>query len=72
MLIWNDIVFVVGIERLMLRRNVDFFGRQLDTREVLEQIGVVGGVQVQKGKGGVARLAGEICPRSVHAQTRCV
>lgn len=43
-LVWHNIVLVVGIERLMLRRDVDLLGRQFDTGEVLEQIGVVGGV----------------------------
>lgn len=61
-LIRNDIVLVVGVERLVLRRNVDFLGRELDARKVLEQVGVVGGVEMQVGEGRVARLMGTQLP----------
>lgn len=59
MLVWNHNVFlvVVGVERLMARRNVDLFGGQLDAREVFEKVGVVSSVHVDVAEGGIARLA---------------
>lgn len=40
----------------MLRRDMDLLGRQFSTREVLEQIGMVGGVEVEMGEGRISRL----------------
>lgn len=56
MLVWHNIVFVVGIERLMLWRDIDLLCGHLDACKVLEQVGVVGGMEVEVGEGGVARL----------------
>lgn len=55
-LVWHDIIFIVGIEWLMLRRDINFLGGQFDACKVLEQMGVVGGVEMEMGKGGIARL----------------
>lgn len=45
-LIWDYIVLIVGIEWLMLRRDIDLLCGQFDACEVFEQVGVVGGVEV--------------------------
>jgi len=36
MLIGNDVVFVVGVYRLVLWWDIDLFSRKLETREVFE------------------------------------
>ena len=46
MLVGHNVVLVIRIEGLVLRRNVDVLGRQLDTGEVLQEIRVVGRVQM--------------------------
>lgn len=46
MLVRHEIFFVVRIERLMLRCYEDFFGGELDAREVFEEVGVVRRVPV--------------------------
>lgn len=46
MLVRHEIFLVVRIERLMLRRHEDFFGGELDAREVFEEVGVVRRVHV--------------------------
>lgn len=46
MLVRHEIFFVVRIERLMLRCYKDFFGGELDAREVFEEVGVVRRVHV--------------------------
>lgn len=56
MLIWHDIVLVVRIDGLVLRCDLDLFGRQLDPGEVFEQVRVVRLMQVQKCEARVARL----------------
>lgn len=50
MLVGHDIIFIIRVDRLMLRRNVDLFGRELETREVLEKVGVMRLVQVEEGE----------------------
>jgi len=57
MLIRHYIVLIVRIDGLVLRRDIDFFGRQFDTSEVLEQISVVGRVQMDVSEAGIARLS---------------
>ncbi|KXT05442.1 hypothetical protein AC578_11100 [Pseudocercospora eumusae] len=52
MLVWHDMVLVIGIDGLVLRCDLNLFCRQLDSGKVFEQIGVVGVVQVQKGQRG--------------------
>lgn len=56
MLVRNNIVFVFWIQRLMLWWDIDLFLRQLNTRELLEQIGVVRFVEVNVGVRTVAGL----------------
>lgn len=46
MLVRHEIFLVVRIERLMLWRDKDFFGGELDAREVFEEVGVVRRVHV--------------------------
>lgn len=49
-LVRHDIVFIIWIQRLVLSRHVNVFGRELDARKVFEQVCVVGGMQVQLGE----------------------
>lgn len=56
MLVGHDVVFVVGVDRLVLGRDIDFFGWKLQTGEVFEEVGVVRLVEVEEGEGGVAGL----------------
>lgn len=84
MLVRNDVVLVLRVQRLVLRRDVDGFGGQVAARfvggggvegggggqrgvggvwgngerarEVFEEVGVVGAVQVEVGVRGVAGL----------------
>lgn len=46
----HDIVFIIRVDRLVLWRNVDLFGWKLETREVLEKVGVMRLVQVEEGE----------------------
>lgn len=46
MLVRNYVIFVVWIERLMLRRDVDLLSRKLYSCEILQQVCVMGGVEV--------------------------
>jgi hypothetical protein len=46
MLVRNDVVFILGIDRLVFRRHVDFFHGELDTQVVFHQVGMVGGVEM--------------------------
>ena len=57
MLIGHDVILVIGVYRLMLWWNVDFFSWQLKAREVFEQVGVMRLVEMEEGEGGVARLS---------------
>jgi hypothetical protein len=41
MLIGHDIILVIGVYRLVLWWNVDFFSWQLEAREVFEQVGMM-------------------------------
>lgn len=50
MLIGNDIVFVIGVDRLVLGQDIDLLGWQLEAREVLEKVGVMRLVQVEEGE----------------------
>jgi len=54
MLIGHNIILVIGVYRLVLWWNVDFFGWQLEAREVFEQVGMVRLVEMEEGEGGVA------------------
>ena len=56
MLVWDNVLFLVGIEWLVLRGDIDLFGWQLDARKVFEQVGVVCSVHVDMAEGGIARL----------------
>ena len=58
MLVGDNIVFVFRVQRLVLWCDGDFFCGQLDACEVFEEVGVVGGVEVDVGEGGVAGLGG--------------
>lgn len=49
MLVRHYIVLIVRIERLMLGRDVDFFGGELDGGEGFQKVGVVGGVEMEVG-----------------------
>lgn len=55
MLVWNDIIFIVWIQWLMLGRDGDLLGWQPDACEVFEKIGMVSSVQMQMGEAGIAR-----------------
>lgn len=57
-LVRHDVVFVVRVDGLVLRRDRDFLGGEFDAVEVFEEVGVVGGVEVDVGEGGVAGLEG--------------
>ena len=57
-LVRDNVILVVGIDRLVLGRDVDFLRRQFDACKVLEQVGVVRRVHVDVGEGRVARLVG--------------
>lgn len=46
----HDIVFIIGVDRLVMWRNVDLFGWKLETRKVLEKVGVMRLVQVEEGE----------------------
>lgn len=50
MLIGYDVVFIVRVYGLMLWRDIDLFGRKLETREVLEQVGVMRLVEMEIGE----------------------
>ena len=50
MLIGNDVVFVVRVDRLVLWWDIDLFGGQLETREVFEQVGVMRLVEMEIGE----------------------
>ena len=54
MLIGHDIVFVVGVYRLVLWWDIDLFSRKLKAREVLEQVGVMRLVKMEIGEGRIA------------------
>ena len=54
MLVGHDVIFIVGVYRLVLRRNIDLFSRKLETREVFEQVGVMRLVEMEIGERGVA------------------
>lgn len=56
MLIRDDIVFVIWVERLMPRRNTDLFGRQLHASKVLEHVGMMGRVKMEVREARIARL----------------
>lgn len=60
MLFRHDVVFVVGIQGLVLWRDVDFFGGEMGAGEVFEEVGVVAAVQVDVGVVGVFCLLGEV------------
>lgn len=45
-----DIIFIVRVDRLVLRWNIDLFRWELETREVLEKVGVMRLVQVEEGE----------------------
>lgn len=53
MLVRHYVVFVFGIERLVLRRHVDLVVGQFVLAEVFEEIGVAGAREVDVGVGGV-------------------
>jgi hypothetical protein len=44
MLIWNYVILVIRVDGLMLAGHADFLDGELDTGEILEQIGMVGGM----------------------------
>ena len=46
MLIWYNIILIIGVRRLMLRRDVNLLGWKLDASEVLQQVRVVRRVQM--------------------------
>ena len=50
MLIGNDVVFVVRVDWLVLGWDIDFFGREFKTREVLQQVGVMRLVEMEEGE----------------------
>lgn len=59
MLLGDDVVLVVGVEGLMAGRDVDIFGGEAGgAGEVFEEVGVVGGVEVDVGVGGIFCLEG--------------
>ena len=58
MLVGHYVILVVRVDRLVARWDVDFFFGELDAREVFEEVGVVGGVEVDVGEGGIAGLLG--------------
>ena len=57
MLVGHNIILVIRVYRLVLWRNVDFLCRELEAREVFEQVGMVRLVEMEKGERGVARLS---------------
>jgi hypothetical protein len=56
MLVWHYVVFIFGIQWLIVRRDVDVVIRQLVFAEVLEEIGVPGPVEVHVSAVGVLGL----------------
>lgn len=56
MLIRHNIILVIRIDWLMLRRYIDIFCRKLDACKVFEQVRVVRGVEVDVRERGVAGL----------------
>ena len=57
MLIWHDVVFVFWIRRLILRRDVDCFVREVGWAvELFEEVGVPRGEEVYVGVGGIFGL----------------
>jgi hypothetical protein len=50
MLVGNDVVFVVGVYRLVLWWDIYLFGGKLETREVFEQVGVMRLVEMEVGE----------------------
>lgn len=53
MLVWDYVVFVFGVDRLVLGRDVDFVVGQLVLAEVLEEVRVAGAVHVHVGEARV-------------------
>lgn len=41
MLVGNDVVFVIRVDRLVLGRNIDLLGWEFEAREVLKKVGVM-------------------------------
>lgn len=58
-LVGDDVVLVFWVDRLVLRRHVDFFRQQRRPCEVFEEVGVARVREVDVGAGGVAGLAEE-------------
>ena len=59
MLVRHHVVFVLGVRRLVLRRHVDCFVRQVrGAAEFFEEVGVAGGGEVDVGVGGIFGLWG--------------
>jgi len=53
-LIWHDVIFVVRVDRLVLRWNINLFSRKLEAREVFEQVCVMRLMKMEIGEGRVA------------------
>jgi len=53
MLVGNYIIFIFWIDRLVVRRHIDFVVGELVFAEVFEEVGVAGAVEVDVGVGGV-------------------
>ena len=56
MLVRDDVIFVFGIDRLMLRRHIDIFRSDASATEVFEEVGNTGLIEVDIGMRGIARL----------------
>ena len=61
-LVGHHVILVFRVERLQVRRDVDVFRGQGGggwSGEVFDQVGVVGGVEMEVGGRGVARLCAD-------------
>jgi hypothetical protein len=48
-LLWNNIVLIVRVKRLVLRWHIDVFMREMGAIEVLQKIGMVAAMQMDVG-----------------------